>query len=219
MTQPDLQRAPAPWDLRARAYVLVYKFPRYFVNSRAFLDDARLETFAGGYGSLMIVRYSASGVGAYDELLFVPGQFWHNGAKWFSVSRIFVSTLASVVNGQANWGLDKASADFTFVQQTRSIETVQVCLNDQPFFEATLWGGYLPFPVTTALSPFPFGLVQKREGRTYLTKPTMFGWGQLAKLLHIRVNGDIFPDVSDLKPIAAVKLSGVRMHFPSAQIE
>lgn len=218
MSEQSAANAPAPWDLRAQAYVLVYKFPRYFVNSRAFISEGLADRFAGGFGSLMVVRYSSSGVGAYDELLFIPGQFFHNGSKWFSISRIFVSTMASVVNGKANWGIDKDRADFSFTQETRSIETVRVCLNDQPFFEASFWSGYPPFPTTTALSPFPFGLMQQWQGQTYFTKPTMNGFGRFAKLLDMRVNGDIFPDASAFKPIAAVKLTGARVHFPLANI-
>ena len=72
---------PAPWNLRGKGYIFLYKFKKDFVaqsgNVPAFLDGA----FAGGFGSVMLVDYGESNAGPYGELLFIPGKFRFGGKK------------------------------------------------------------------------------------------------------------------------------------------
>jgi acetoacetate decarboxylase len=68
------------------------------------------------------VRYSnsqpqTSGVGPYKELLFIPGVFHINGRYTYSISKIYVSTEASVRSGIENWAIPKEVADFTIEDQ------------------------------------------------------------------------------------------------------
>jgi acetoacetate decarboxylase len=53
-----------------------------------------------------------SGVGPYQELLFIPGLFHIDGRYTFSISKIYVSTEASVRSGIENWAIPKELADF-----------------------------------------------------------------------------------------------------------
>jgi len=57
--------------------------------------------FKGGLGMMQIVRYHDSPVGAYDELLLVPGYFEVPGAKknMVRVTRIYVSQKDTCWNG------------------------------------------------------------------------------------------------------------------------
>nr|WP_254606064.1 hypothetical protein [Deinococcus sp. JMULE3] len=59
-------------------------------------------------GALMLVRYAQSGVGPYDELLWVS----LSGAP--QVTRIVVSTQDSVEWGRRNWAIPKSRADFAW---------------------------------------------------------------------------------------------------------
>ena len=110
----DVKAYPAPWNLRGKGYIFLYKFKKDFVgqngNVPSFLDGA----FAGGFGSVMLVDYEESDAGPYGELLFIPGKFRFGGQKLDTISKIYVSTMESVVNGRANWGIPKEKADFSF---------------------------------------------------------------------------------------------------------
>src|SRR5574343_636748 len=105
--------APAPWTLRGRGYILAIRMPQ------AVLDDcphtpAELRASRRGALSLaMLVDYAESPAGPYQELLFIPGTFDFQGQRHPSISRIFVSTMASVVNGRRNWGIPKDRCDFS----------------------------------------------------------------------------------------------------------
>jgi len=52
--------------------------------------------FAGGLGTVMLVDYNTSNAGPYGELHFIPGKFKHQNKRLNSISKIYVSTLASV---------------------------------------------------------------------------------------------------------------------------
>ncbi len=216
---PDVQPAPAPWDLRAQAYVLAYRFPKYFVNGAAGVPDALLPHYAGGLGFLMLVRYTETPVGPYDEVLFIPGSFNVNGVKRYCVTRIYVSSMASVINGQVNWGLPKALANFSYTQESRNIETISITLlgAGTPFLQATLWSGWLAVPLPKTQPSDLFSLAQPHEGRTYITRPHAGSWVQFARLLRLTVQGDALPDCSQFRQTLAVRLSRVNMTFPAAE--
>ncbi|KEP48995.1 hypothetical protein V565_110650 [Rhizoctonia solani 123E] len=55
-------------------------------------------------GTIQLIRYHSSPVGPYDELLYVPGQLnykvGNTSLSGLSITRIYVSTFALVVNGK-----------------------------------------------------------------------------------------------------------------------
>jgi hypothetical protein len=62
---------------------------------------------------VMFVDYADSPAGPYRELLYMPGRLTlPGGRKAWSVTRIYVSTWDSVVNGRRNWGIPKDLAEF-----------------------------------------------------------------------------------------------------------
>ncbi|OAV93765.1 hypothetical protein PTTG_06239 [Puccinia triticina 1-1 BBBD Race 1] len=76
--------------------------------------------FRGGFGSVQILRYHMSPVGAYDELLLIPGVFKppeqsSKRSPVFRITEIYVSTLGSILNGRHNWNIPKKLARFEFI--------------------------------------------------------------------------------------------------------
>src|SRR6187549_840298 len=122
-------KAPAPWTLTGDGYIFVYKFSQDFVRSQGLIPPFLQGAYRGGFGAVMLVDYHTSGVGAYRELLFIPGVFEVNGKNYYSITKIYVSTMASVVNGQENWGIPKEVADFDIQRLDDSSERITVSAN------------------------------------------------------------------------------------------
>jgi len=163
----DVPLAEPPWTLRGEGYIFLMRFPREFVEAHGFVPEGWREAYRGGFGTVMLVRYHESNVGPYDELLFIPGKFRMNGRTLYSVTRIFVSTEASVVNGRRNWGIPKHVADFRFETVSKREERVTVSTEGRPFASFTVRSRPITVPFTTALIPaWEKTLVQPRIAPT-----------------------------------------------------
>ena len=208
---------PAPWNLSGKGYILLYKFSKDFVEEKTNVPEFLKGNFAGGLGALMLVDYSTSDAGPYGELLLIPGKFKHKGKKFDTISKIYVSTMASVENGRRNWGIPKEQADFSFQSTDSHTEKVSICSDGNTVAEFTLQSGNLTFPVNTKLLPFP--LVQHYEGKFYYTTFQGKGTGKFAKLKDVRINSRLFPDISGFKPLVAIKVDPFKITFPVATIE
>lgn len=208
---------PPPWHLRGRGYVLLYWFSEVWTRQHAHLADWQQADFRAGLGAVMLVDYAGSDVGPYRELLLIPGRAEVGGKHRFSISKIYVSTEVSTVNGRKNWGIPKETARFDWQPGGEGSETVTVRVGERVAFSATLRAGGLSFPLTTALLPFTIG--QRLDGQAFLTQPRASGWGKLARLLDLQTDPDLFPDLSDLKPLAVLALRDFRMTFPFPKID
>jgi hypothetical protein len=147
----------------------------------------------------------------------IPGKFKYKGQKKNTISKIYVSTMASVENGIRNWAIPKELADIKFEQDGKLREKVTASIGENEFFSATFRKFRLPFPVHTAFLPFP--LVQFRDNKAYYTKFTGKGCGCLVKPVLGKSNTDYFPDLSSKKIIAAIKVEPFQICFPKAVIE
>lgn len=212
----EIQRVPAPWNLRGNGFILLYTFSKKEMEHDRFLTPKFRENFRGGLAALMIVDYKDSDVGPYSELLFIPGKFKYGKSIKNTISRIYVSTMESVVNGVENWAIPKNKARFAMTRDADGCTEVTVQENDVTFFSIRLKSGRVPFPVHTALMPFP--LVQEKDGKAYYTKFTGRGLGHLAKVLDIQVDENRFPDVSGKKPLLAIEVNPFEICFPVAEI-
>ncbi|MHB8127675.1 MAG: hypothetical protein ACYDEX_01565, partial [Mobilitalea sp.] len=85
-----------------------------------------------------------------------------------------------------------------------------------PIFEATFKSGIVPFPVNTALLPFP--LLQHLEGKAYQTTFKGRGTGRLVTMTDLKINEEMFPDLTDIKPIAIIRVAPFHITFPVAKI-
>jgi hypothetical protein len=216
MESPDFakdenQIACAPWKLTGSGYILLYRFTKAFVAEHGFLADFQKEKFVSGWGAVMLVDYQTSPVGPYHELLFIPGLFSFNKKKVFSISKIYVSTQSSVINGIENWGIPKELADFHWRKKQIS-DHIAISKDGVSFFEADFIKKRICFPISTTI--LPLTIVQAHKNRLMLTKPKSSGMAYLAKLQNIKVNSDFFPDLTKVKPLLVLRVENFKMEFP-----
>lgn len=214
--------APAPWALRGRAYVCMLRAPADLLDQGSFLPPSLKGRRARSpYCYMMFVDYAQSPVGPYHELLYIPGTFaFEDGARHLSISRIFVSSLDSVVNGQRNWGIPKDVAQFDVRYGDDGLDRVRVSKNGKVFAELDFVSWPIPLPVTTAILPKSWTtLGQHCEGQAYIYRPTASGWARPASLKRSRFDVAMFPDLSLAQPLLTVALSSFNMTFHAATIQ
>ena len=133
-----------------------------------------------GLGLAMIVSYSSSPAGPYDELLIsVPCHYNKKASQkeWMMSRRlplIFVSTEASLRNGRENWGIRKELADFEwstqegYVYGTKSVK-IKDRLSGDLLLDANFAVLNTPIPVHLGfLGPLMPAIVERKiddEGR------------------------------------------------------
>ena len=103
----------------------------------------------------MLVKYHSSDAGPYDELLFTPGRFHSPRGSFRSITKIYVSTWDSVINGRANWGIPKEIAQFEWKQLDDRTEQIVINRDDHRIAAFTLKTLDVKVPVTTSLLPPP----------------------------------------------------------------
>lgn len=173
----DITPVPPPWKLKAQVWNIPFITSRSQAASipdtlmysplerRPYSNKEEAGEFVGGLGMIHLIRYSATPVGPYDELILTPG-FWEwteettdkNGnpckkkRKNTRVTRIYVSQKYTCWNGRVNWNIPKHLAKFTWTDNPDGSQTVQVFPHDLhpdtdpnesipsevPFFTATL---------------------------------------------------------------------------------
>ncbi len=208
------KKFPAPWSLTGNGYIFIYKFLKKY-NDSPFFNISLSDKPAGGFGTIMLVDYGKSDAGPYKELLFIPGEFDYLYKKFYSITKIYVSTKESVDNGRANWGIPKELADFQTIRIDNRRERIIVTKEGSVVFDAILRKRYVPFRVSTKY--FSHALVQKLGGKTiFFTEFNGSGRGRLAVLESIYCNPQLFPEVCSLKPIAVTAIENFHITFPVA---
>ncbi|KUI66632.1 hypothetical protein VM1G_02306 [Cytospora mali] len=88
----------------------------------------------------MIVRYSDTPVGPYDELVIIPGAYTYpvqnEKGKWVEkenprVTRIYVSQKHTLYNGRYNWNIPKHLARFEWIDLPNGAKRVKVFPSDE----------------------------------------------------------------------------------------
>lgn len=208
---------PAPWDLVGKGYIIIYKFKPDFVNEQGRIPAFLKGKFSKGIGSVMIVDYYQSNAGPYQELLFIPGSFKTYKGKYKTISKIYVSTEESVVNGRKNWAIPKEIARFKFNDVGKNKEEVHIQTEDEEIMKIKFKSKGIKFPVHTKLMPFP--LIQLQNDKYYFTKFTGKGWGRLSRIKEVNINAKKFPNISRIRPIAVIKVEPFSITFPVAETE
>jgi hypothetical protein len=217
---PSVERIKAPWHLRGDGYVLLFKFSRAFVEAQAFVPPPLAGKFHGGLGVVMLIDYQHSDVGPYRELLFIPGRFRYRGKLYYSVTKIYVSTRASLVNGRENWGIPKQLAEFEFEEEKDGTQRVRVSQEGRVFAEFSLRASGWGLPVTSAPVPRTwYTLLQFHEKRAFYTAPTLRARLKRARLLAADVEAAYFPDFTQGRSWGACQLVGFKTTFPPARVE
>ena len=201
--------APPPWTLHGEGIMLLYRFKKSWVESKANLPDHVQGEFKGGFGYVMLVDYSSSPVGPYQELLFIPGQFGEK--KFQSITRILVSSEASTDQGRKNWGIPKETANFRW-EKEKGKEHIVVELDGKKIIDTEISHGGISFPISTSL--LPLRLIQTLDGKTQMTLPKGRGWGKLARVQRMEVDPQLFPDLNGIHPLVALKVNPFTIDFP-----
>jgi hypothetical protein len=203
---------PAPWKLKGRGYIFVYKFSDKFIQQYGFLTDDYLIKYKGGFGSLMIVQYFESNAGPYDELLFIPGKVKIKNEINYSITKIYVSTQISIDSGRANWGIPKEMAHFSFEELSNKREIVRIGNKNQIFFEAEISHSPNLLPINTKF--LPISLHQYYDKKIFLTQFKGKGKAGFAKIHSINIIPEFFPPVG--KPIIGFYVNPFELEFPVA---
>jgi len=204
---------PAPWKLQGNGYIFLYKFPKKFRDDPSFSIPLTDEPFSG-FGTVMLVDYHESDAGPYRELLFIPGEFKYLYKKFYSVTKIYVSTMESVINGRKNWGIPKEHADFKIISLGKNRERIIVSKDGVPFFDVTLKKKAFNFRISTRY--ISNALVQKvdESENIYFTQFNGRGRGRIAKLESISCNEEFFPKICSQRPIAVTAVEDFNIEFP-----
>jgi hypothetical protein len=206
---------PPPWKLTGRAYIVFYRFSHNYVNEHGFVPSSLDGMYVRSVGSLMLVDYSQSPVGPFQEALFIPGRFAYGRKDMYSITKAYSSTQTSVDNERANWGLPTELADFT-VTHENGLDRFQVALAGRTFLDLSFKPGSLPFPASTRMFNLP--IQQPTEAGIVVTRPRAFGWARLADLTRPRVDSAYFPDVSEARPVGTIYLPRFKLTLPAPKV-
>jgi hypothetical protein len=210
-----IAEALPPWSLDGEGYIFVYNFSKSYHPDKFFVPSYFHGIPSRKLGAVMLVNYHRSPVGPYGELLFIPALYTIKGKLYFTISKIYVDSQNSLVNGQKNWGIPKEYADFNWQMENNTTAKVMVKCGEKEIFKATINRYGISFPVSTTLMPFRF--LQDFDGRQIITSPKGSGWAKLARPKIHAVNPDFFPDISQIKPLLSLSVQPFRLTFPPAE--
>jgi hypothetical protein len=213
---PD-DAAPAPWSLTGRGYILLLRPPPDEDGSGA--PDALAAAKRSGPALMMFVDYATSGVGPYRELLYMPGRFATGNGRHWSITRIVVSTEASVRAGRANWGIPKELADFDLQPAAGGGERVTVTRGDRTLAELELDAPGIRLPGGGGLLPASLRrMVQYWHDRRYVFTPAARGPVAWTALRALSTDGEYFPELGPDRVLAALAAPDFRLTFPAAAV-
>jgi hypothetical protein len=216
---PEVPAHPAPWTLRAEAYVVALLMPNDLLDTAAFVPDALVPARRGRTSVMLLINYKQAVCGPYQELLFSPAAFATAAGTHPSITRIFVSSQDSVVNGRRNWGIPKDLADFK--REARgAVDHFELSRDGHTFAELDMRGYGPVLPVASWLLPAGLRtLVQHWNGKRHRFTLRASGRAQLAKIESWRFDPSYFPDLSRGRVLTASYLPDFEMHFPEPAVE
>lgn len=218
-TLPEVPAYPAPWTLRAEAYVVAVRMPEDTLDTAAFVPQALVPARRSRTSIMMFVQYKQAVCGPYRELLVAPAAYATQAGTHPSITRIFVSTYESVVNGRRNWGIPKEFADFE--RETHdSRDRIEVSRDGHSFAQLDLRGYGPAWPVRTWLLPAGIRtLVQHWNGRRFRFTLRASGRARLAKVDRWQFDPHYFPDLARGRVLTATHLPDFEMTFPEPAVE
>lgn len=217
--------APAPWSLKGEVSYLFAHGQRSIQESFNENSEPIRSPYRGGMGGVMLVRYTASPVGPYDELILIPGYYQFGQTTYYRISQIYVSSLDSVINGRRNWNVPKKLARFCWNDNNTSVK-VFLPESDEPFCTIRVRPRLYCFPVSSAVIPTSFRsllqppLEEGTDKNTFLkTVPSCSGWFRpLVELLEFHTDGKEIPSHEDLPMYKyGVGYEAFTLIFPEAE--
>jgi hypothetical protein len=212
-----LPRALPPWELTGDACVALYHLGRDEVLAGGFIPEALKPHYLGGPAILLLVDYKTSDVGPYHELLFIPGRFKIGEKSAFSVTRIYVSSEASAVNGRLNWGLPKQVAAFEVLPAAnRRGLHVRVYDQQERVLDASFEHSRLGLPLWFPRQPL--SIMQRMDSQLFFTRLGGRGFGHPGRLRLISASPRLFPDLSRHRPLMAAAFRRFHLRFCEADV-
>jgi hypothetical protein len=209
--------APAPWQLRGEAYAFLTKLPLPRGRAELFAPSELAEARFGQFGLVAFVEYTQSPVGPYRELLFIPGTFRFGKRRLPTITKIYVSTRASLDNGRRNWGIPKELADFEVDDGRDGVKRVSMRVDGLTAVELWFKHSTLPLPFSSRVVPSSLcTLGQVHAGQTFEVTPTFAGLMQRAKVLHAWSEPGRFCELAAERVYGALRLTKVDLRFPAA---
>ncbi|KAF3914822.1 hypothetical protein ABW20_dc0103537 [Dactylellina cionopaga] len=168
-TESSIEHVPGPWECKGESWWFTC-YPmsgnkKVYPGSTNPLDfhPGANDGFEGGLGMIMVVRYSQTPVGPYDELLYIPGYFStpHATSSRYRITNIYVSSKETTYNGRRNWNIPKHLAVFNFDKSETTGHTRITVAHpetpDSPFFAAVIKNipivSSIPVPLSTSVFP------------------------------------------------------------------
>jgi hypothetical protein len=208
---------PPPWELTGSGYIILFKFPSEFFEKEGNIPPVLNKYLKFRVGAVILVNYTSSDVGPYKELLFIPGIFHYEKKYYLSISKIYVSTIASVINGQNNWGIPKELADFELKNLGNKSEKFIISKGNKMIMDITFSPGKLALPIHNKFFPVPF--IQYFLEKLFFYKLSAKGKGKFAEILDIQINDEYFPDVNKIKPLTVIKIEDLILSLTPSREE
>src|SRR3989344_1372288 len=158
---------PPPWTLKGEGYILVFRFPKDFIEKQGFIPDFLKDSFKGGSGCVMLLDCKESKLGPLKELLFMPGEFYYNDEKVYSITKIYTSSKKDAECSRENWGLMKELADFRIEKKDDNVERIIISRGKDSIMDITLKISRLSLPILATVLPPRFPVVQKCSKKLY----------------------------------------------------
>jgi len=216
---PSVPRRPAPWQMHASGYVFAVLMPEDVLDQAAFVPSELVPRRKNRISVVLFVDYSETAVGPYRELLVTPAAYAHAQGTYPSITRIYVDSYDSVVNGRLNWGIPKDRADFERTPGAGGTETVRVSRAGHTFAELVLRPYGPTLPVRSWLLPSPLRtLVQHWQGKSYRFTLSASGKARLASVEHWSFDPNFFPDLARGRVLTGAYLPSFDMLFPVAEL-
>lgn len=204
--------SPAPWQLKGEGYLCLYRFSHDFLITEGAIAEQLQPFLWMNIGMVMLVNYQESPVGPYGELLFLPGMFHYKGKYYWHISKIYVSSIDSVINGRENWGIPKELAQFDFKHINSKSKQINVSINEQLVFSARFKDRLLGLPLDTAILPFQF--IQPWKGKEYITHPKGRGMAFFSTIDALETGNGLFPNIGTQKKLACLHIPNFSLAFP-----
>ncbi len=207
------QISPAPWQLKGEGYLMLYRFSNEFLMKEGCISEELKPFLWMNIGMVMLVNYQVSPVGPYGELLFIPGMFHYKGKYYWHISKIYVSSLDSVINGRANWGIPKELAEFEFKNLDQGIHSVKVMTNGEMVFDCHFKDRSLGFPLSTSILPFQF--IQPLNAKEYVTHPKGSGKAFFSPPQDLVTGHGLFPSIGTQRRLTSLHIPNFSLAFPN----
>lgn len=186
MTYPDysaFEVKPAPWQLKGSGLLLSSRFDARTVSEHELLALWLKKRCLGGRGFYVGLSFEESPVGAYSELLVVPGRFQASQGKRYAIAQSFCDSSDAIFNYSNNWGIETELARIAYGERGgEPYFKVQKGEDDLLSMQFSPFGPSIPFQTGSNL----VRLISEQGKKRYYLGFSIKGKMRLAKLSELK---------------------------------